>query len=138
MAGRKPKSAAVGRSDFAALLADVKDRIQAAQTRAVLAVNAELVRLYWDIGRMIAFYREYPEPAVILPQPAAKLIPTSKVPQPVAQLPEPLLWSVPWAHHVILMDKVPDHRPDPLPDARPAPGRAQLLRHRQTDRHLDL
>ena len=53
MAGRKPKSAAVDRSDFAALLADVKGRIQAAQTRAVLAVNAELVRLYWDIGRII-------------------------------------------------------------------------------------
>ena len=39
--------------DFAALLADVKCRIQTSQTRAVLAVNAELVRLYWDIGRII-------------------------------------------------------------------------------------
>jgi predicted nuclease of restriction endonuclease-like (RecB) superfamily len=39
--------------DFAALLADVKGRIQSAQSRAVLAVNAELVRLYWDIGCMI-------------------------------------------------------------------------------------
>ena len=53
MAGRKPTSAAVGRSDFAVLLADVKGRIQAAQTRAVLAVNGELVRLYWDIGWVI-------------------------------------------------------------------------------------
>ncbi len=40
--------------DFTALLADVKGRIQSAQTRAMLAVNAELVRLYWDIGRIIA------------------------------------------------------------------------------------
>lgn len=168
MAGRKPKSAlpvsrpsAVGRSDFAALLAEVKDRIQAAQTRAVLAVNAELVRLYWDIGRiiadrqrregwgaaviprlalklknelpdlkgfsernikrMLAFHRDYPDPLAMgqrpvaqwpasgkVPPPAAQLIPSPKVPQPVAQLREPLLWSVPWAHHVILMDKVPD------------------------------
>ena len=161
MAGRKPTSAAVGRSDFAALLADVKGRIQAAQTRAVLAVNGELVRLYWDIGRiivdrqlregwgaaviprlalklknelpdlkgfsernikrMLAFHRDYPDPIAMVqqpaaplpasakvPQPAAQLIPSPKVPQPVAQLPEPLLWSVPWAHHVILMDKVPD------------------------------
>lgn len=53
MAGRKPQKSAAVRSDFAALLADVKDRIQSAQTRAVLAVNAELVRLYWDIGRII-------------------------------------------------------------------------------------
>ena len=40
--------------DFGELLADVKNRIQTAQTRAVLAVNSELVRLYWDIGRIIA------------------------------------------------------------------------------------
>ncbi len=39
--------------DFASLLVDVKERILSAQTRAVLAVNAELVRLYWEIGRSI-------------------------------------------------------------------------------------
>jgi predicted nuclease of restriction endonuclease-like (RecB) superfamily len=38
---------------FFALLEDVKARIRGAQTRAVLAVNAEMVRLYWDIGRLI-------------------------------------------------------------------------------------
>ncbi|MFA6107500.1 MAG: PDDEXK nuclease domain-containing protein [Candidatus Latescibacterota bacterium] len=160
MAGRKPKSAAVGRSDFAALLADVKGRIQAAQTRAVLAVNAELVRLYWDIGqmidgrqrregwgaaviprlakelknelpelkgfsernidRMIAFYRAYPDPAGFSPPAVAKLLPQGKVPQVVAksstqivqgapaQTLDSLLWSVPWAHHVVLMEKVKD------------------------------
>ncbi len=32
------------------LLADIKARIQAAQPRAVPAVNAELIRLYWGIG----------------------------------------------------------------------------------------
>src|SRR5262245_44844981 len=35
------------------LLKEIKARIQQAQTRAVLSVNAELIRLYWDIGRMI-------------------------------------------------------------------------------------
>lgn len=35
------------------LLGDIKGRIRAAQNRAVQAVNAELVRLYWDIGRLI-------------------------------------------------------------------------------------
>lgn len=38
---------------FPQLLKEVKDRIQQAQTRALLAVNSELVRLYWDIGRLI-------------------------------------------------------------------------------------
>jgi len=39
---------------YGGLLADVKTRIRQAQTRAVLAVNAGLVHLYWDIGRLIA------------------------------------------------------------------------------------
>lgn len=160
MAGRKPTSASVRSSDFAALLADVKGRIRAAQTRAVLAVNAELVRLYWDVGqmiegrqrregwgaaviprlarelknelpelkgfsernidRMIAFYRAYPDPARISPPAVAKSLRPEKVPQavakspvtiahdPLARAPDSLLWSVPWAHHVVLMEKVKD------------------------------
>ncbi len=35
------------------LLKEIKARVQHAQARAILAVNAELVRLYWDIGRLI-------------------------------------------------------------------------------------
>lgn len=160
MAGKKPKGTAVVRTDFAALLADVKGRIESAQTRAVLAVNSELVRLYWDIGRiiderqrregwgaaviprlalelknelpdlkgfsernidrMIAFYRGYPVPADFSPPPVAKLASSEEVPQPVAKSPAPivqdplaqpsdsLLWAVPWAHHVVLMEKVKD------------------------------
>jgi len=160
MAPRKAEPAAV-QSDFGSLLADVKNRIQSAQVRAVLAVNAELVRLYWDIGRvigerqrtegwgaavipklsralnnelpelkgfsernikrMVAFHRDYPQPADFVPQPVAQLpgahrparastapVANPIVPQAVAQMPASLLWSVPWAHHVILMDKVPE------------------------------
>ena len=40
-------------TDYAALLAEVKARIQSAQYAALRAVNKELVGLYWDIGRMI-------------------------------------------------------------------------------------
>ena len=118
---------------FPILLKEIKNRIQQAQTRAMLAVNAELVQLYWDIGRiiaarqqqegwgatviprlarelanelpevkglsernigrMIAFYREYPNPTDFLPQPAAKL-------------PDAILWSIPWFHQIVLMEKV--------------------------------
>lgn len=53
MAGKRPRGATIVRSGFAALVTEIKGRIQAAQTRAMLAVNAELVRLYWDIGRII-------------------------------------------------------------------------------------
>lgn len=147
MAAKNPQPRPGARADFAALLADVKDRTQAAQTRAVLAVNNELVRLYWDIGRiiherqqregwgaaviprlalklknalpeikgfsernidrMIAFHRAYPVPAEFSPPPVAKLtVPIGQ--DTLAQLPDTLLWCVPWAHHVILMEKVKD------------------------------
>ena len=40
-------------ADYAAWLAELKTRIHAAQQRASLAVNRELVLLYWQIGRDI-------------------------------------------------------------------------------------
>lgn len=38
---------------YSGLLDDIKARIQTAQTRAMLAVNAELIGLYWEIGRLL-------------------------------------------------------------------------------------
>jgi len=40
-------------ADYASLLAEVKERVRAAQYAALKAVNKELVALYWDIGRLI-------------------------------------------------------------------------------------
>lgn len=39
--------------DYAAFLADVKERVRSAQYEALKVVNKELVALYWDIGRLI-------------------------------------------------------------------------------------
>jgi len=36
------------------LLADIKICIRQAQNRAVMSANAEMLRMYWDIGRMVA------------------------------------------------------------------------------------
>ncbi|NOY27783.1 MAG: DUF1016 domain-containing protein [Oligoflexia bacterium] len=41
-------------SHYAGVLVEIKDRVRAAQYRALRAVNHELVGLYWDIGRLIA------------------------------------------------------------------------------------
>jgi predicted nuclease of restriction endonuclease-like (RecB) superfamily len=46
--GRSPEPAG-----YAQLLKEIKDRIQQSRTRAIFSVNAEMIRLYWDIGRMI-------------------------------------------------------------------------------------
>lgn len=38
---------------YAHLLGDIKNRIRQGQAKAVLAVNAELLAMYWDIGKII-------------------------------------------------------------------------------------
>ena len=53
MADKRTKLKTVSKAGFPALVAEVKGRIQAAQARAIFAVNAELVRLYWDVGRIV-------------------------------------------------------------------------------------
>lgn len=53
MADKPTRSKAVAKAGFPALVSEVKGRIQAAQARAIFAVNAELVRLYWDVGRIV-------------------------------------------------------------------------------------
>ena len=40
-------------ADYTTVLESLKRRVQEAQTRAMLSVNRELIRLYWDIGRSI-------------------------------------------------------------------------------------
>lgn len=40
-------------TDYRQALVAIKQRIQSSQTHAVLAVNAELLGLYWDIGRQL-------------------------------------------------------------------------------------
>lgn len=150
MAARRQNPVGASRAEFAKLLAEVKSHIQEAQTRAVLAVNRELVRLYWDIGRMIddrqqregwgaaviprlakelnneipelkgfsernikrmlAFW-EYSTSLSTLQEPLVRLSENrsaAKVPPAVALFQESLLWSVPWAHHIILIEKVKD------------------------------
>lgn len=53
MTQEKPSSFSPPPSGYADWLADLKTRIQSAQQRATLAVNRELVGLYWQIGRDI-------------------------------------------------------------------------------------
>jgi hypothetical protein len=40
-------------SFYTSLLGEIKTRIRNAQIKAILAVNAEMIALYWDIGALI-------------------------------------------------------------------------------------
>jgi predicted nuclease of restriction endonuclease-like (RecB) superfamily len=60
-----------------------------------------------NIGRMIAFFRAYPDPAAILPQPVAKLS-DKHGGTPSASLTQQLVAELPWGHNIVLMEKVKD------------------------------
>lgn len=145
--------------NYPALLKEITDRIRQGQLRASMAVNAELLALYWDvgrivaerqgdegwgagviprlaqdirndlpeikgfsvrnIGRMLAFFREY-NGLEFLPPAVAKIGRPAEddtiLPPPVAKLPSgteypkihDLIIRLPWAHNVILLG-VKDH-----------------------------
>ncbi len=117
----------VGDAGYARLLEEIRAEGRAARVRAARAVNAELTGTYWRIGRMILDRQEaegwgakvIDQLAADLKQEGAKgfsvrnlkymrafalawpdLDPgtTSKVPQPVAQ--------IPWGHNRVLLDKL--------------------------------
>ena len=56
--GRAHKPSSELPETYSQLVADIKRRIQNAQLRASLAVNRELVLLYWQIGRDILTRQE--------------------------------------------------------------------------------
>lgn len=45
-------------NNYPALLKDVKDRIRRAQVRATMSVNAEMLLMYWEVGRIIDEQRD--------------------------------------------------------------------------------
>ncbi|MEP1080215.1 DUF1016 N-terminal domain-containing protein [Leptolyngbya sp. PL-A3] len=45
-------------NDYAEFLRDLKAKIQSRQARAILAVNQELIALYWEIGQQIVDRQE--------------------------------------------------------------------------------
>lgn len=143
------------------LLRDIKSRIRQGQVKAALSANAEMILIYWDVGRMVCekqgqegwgtaviprlskdirndlpevkgfsernirrmiqFYKEYPGFSQIWPQAVAKLtdikMATEIRPRAVAelnsqktdnQIVQRAVAQLPWAHNVILMQKLKD------------------------------
>lgn len=54
----KPDATPVEPEAYPLLLSEIKERVRSAQYDALRAVNKELVRLYWDIGRLIVDRQE--------------------------------------------------------------------------------
>ncbi|MGV9014095.1 MAG: PDDEXK nuclease domain-containing protein [Flavobacteriales bacterium] len=127
---RRAATVAVLPKNYASLLASLKERIRAAQLRAAIAVNHELVTLYWHIGKEILerqgkegwgskvvehlakdLHKEFPGMGGLsdrnlkyMRAMAEAYTDGSIVQQLVAQLP--------WGHNILLLTKLkkPEHR----------------------------
>jgi len=110
--------------DYAPWLAELKNRIHAAQQRAALAVNRELVLLYWQIGRDILDRQEqqgwgakvierlahdlraaFPEMKGFSPR-NLKYMRAFAQAWPDAEFVQEVLAQLPWYHQLALLDKL--------------------------------
>ncbi len=108
------------------LLGDLKERIRAAQVRAALSVNRELILLYWQIGRAIAARQEehgwgaqviarlsadlhhaFPDMRGFSPR-NLQYMRTFAGAYPEPQIAQQLLRNLPWGHITHLLDRVAD------------------------------
>lgn len=113
-------------SDYPTLLSDLKQQIRSAQIRAALAVNRELILLYWQVGRTILHRSgEAGWGAKIIDQLARDL--KAEFPElqgftrrnlqymqqfastwTEVQIVQQLVSQIPWGHNIALMQKLKD------------------------------
>lgn len=117
--------------EYVETLADLKKQIQEAQVKAALAANKELIKLYWSIGKTIAERQEVSGWGTGIVEQLAKDLQNAfpgiagfsrrnifrmksfylayrKVPQAVAQIDDIPIFSIPWGHNALILDKVKD------------------------------
>ena len=111
---------------YSKLLSDLKQRIQAAQLRASLAVNRELVILYWQIGRDILVRQQreswgakiidrlaadlkaaFPEMKGFSPR-NLKYMRAFAEAWPEEVIVQQLVAQIPWGHNVRILDHLKD------------------------------
>ena len=118
-------------AEYAQTLSEIKKQVKKAQVKAVLAANKELIKLYWRIGKIISERQtENGWKNNVVEQLAKDIQHTfpgiggfsrtntfrmrafyqayEKVPQAVGQIDDLPIFSIPWGHNVLLMEKVKD------------------------------
>ncbi|MDY6936899.1 MAG: PDDEXK nuclease domain-containing protein [Cyanobacteriota bacterium] len=112
--------------DYDAFLSNLKERIRTAQVRAALAVNQELIWLYWQIGRDILMRQQQQgwgaKVIARLAKDLKKAFPHMKGfsrtnllymrsfadAYPDEQIVQQVAGQIPWFHNCVLLDKVKD------------------------------
>lgn len=114
----------LGSAEYKAVLEALKQRVRSAQVNAVVAVNRELVLLYWGIGREILdrqralgwgakvidrlsrdLRKTFPEMKGLSPR-NLKYMRAFAEAWPSEDLMQQLAARIPWFHHCVLLDKV--------------------------------
>lgn len=114
-------------TDYRSWLTSLKERIRIDQTRAVAAVNSELVLLYWQIGRDILerqkaqgwgakvidqlaadLRHEFPEMKGFSPR-NLKYMRAFAEAWPDRQFVQQVVAQLPWGHNVRILDTISDH-----------------------------
>ena len=108
-------------------LTDLKERVKRAQLKATLAVNAELIGLYWHIGKSILdkqaelgwgtkvvdqlakdLRKAFPDMKGFSPR-NLKYMRAFAEAYPELSIVQHLVAQIPWGHNVRLLDKIKDH-----------------------------
>lgn len=95
----KPKRTAFQLSTYAPLLADLKVSVRAAQVKAAVAVNPELILSYWHIGR--ENLQAQKARARALKADISRVLGTYRAEPNVA----PLVRQAPWSHYLLVLSK---------------------------------
>ena len=112
--------------DYATILAEIKQRIQTARLRTVMAANSAMVTLYWDIGGLILERQEregwgakvidrlsadlsaaYPDMSGLSPR-NLLFMRSFAAAYPDAQIVKQLVSQLPWGHIIRLLQRIKD------------------------------
>lgn len=126
--GRSPKKTEALPSGYGDLLSQLKEHIQSARLRAAIAVNRELVLLYWRIGRDILtrqeqegwgakvidrlaadLHRSFPDMTGLSPR-NLKYMRAFGEAWPDPAIVQRAAAQIPWFHNCVLMDKIKDSK----------------------------
>lgn len=121
----------VSTTHYKKFIASLKDKIRSAQIKGSIAVNKELIKLYWDLGKDIVEKQEQEGWGSKVLEKVAKdlqnefpgvegfsrsnifyirsfYVAYAKVQQLVGQFEDLPIFSIPWGHNVLLIQKIKD------------------------------
>ena len=116
-------------SEYANLLKELKEKIATCQLKAALAVNKELIKLYWELGREIVTRQKKETWGTKILETIAKdlqkyfpgikgfsrsnifrmrafYLTYAKVAQPVRQLEKLPVFLIPWGHNIVIFQRL--------------------------------